>query len=130
MRWSGEAKEMTEEGLPGELRALGRGAGIPPSGGPSRRGVSRAGGVGPADGAPPGALEGGVPPGGGETLVERVLARIVGLPVPVADDDRIREEQWWRPLPGLEAGQGPAPGVSRSADRAPGRPPSARTPRP
>ncbi len=127
---------MAEEGLPGELRALGRGPGIPPSGGPSRRGVSQAGGVGPEDGmepeggAPPGASEGGVPPGGGETLVERVLARIVGLPVPVADDDRIREEQWWRPLPGLEAGQGPAPGVSRSADRAPGRPPSARTPRP
>ncbi|AEM87934.1 hypothetical protein Strvi_8627 [Streptomyces violaceusniger Tu 4113] len=66
---------------------------------------------------------------GGETLVERVLARIVGLPVPVADD-RIREEQWWRPLPGLEAGQGPAGGVSRSADREPGSPPSARTPRP
>ncbi len=121
---------MAEEGLPGELRALGRGPGIPPSGGPSRHGVSQAGGVEPEDGAPSGAAEDGVPPGGGETLVERVLARIVGLPVPVADDDRILEEQWWRPLPGLEAGQGPAPGVSRSADRAPGRPPSARTPRP
>ncbi len=99
---------MAEEGLPGELRALGRALEIPPSGGPSRHAVSRA---------------------GGETLVERVLARIVGLPVPVADD-RIREEQWWRPLPGLEAGQGPAGGVSRSAGREPGRPPSARTPRP
>ncbi len=136
MGWSGEATEMAEEGLPGELRALGRGPGIPPSGGPARRGVSQAGdvsqagGVEPEGGAPPGASEGGVPPGGGETLVERVLARIVGLPVPVADDDRIREEQWWRPLHDLEAGQGPAPGVSRSADRAPGRPPSARTPRP
>ncbi|GAA0980756.1 hypothetical protein GCM10009576_038250 [Streptomyces rhizosphaericus] len=130
MGWSGEATEMAEGGLPGELRALGRGPGIPPSGGPSRRGVSQAGGVEPEDGAPPGASEGGVPPGGGETLVERVLARIVGLPVPVADDDRIREEQWWRPRAALEAGQGPAPGVSRSADRAPGRPPSARTPRP
>ncbi len=121
---------MAEEGLPGELRALGRGPGIPPSGGPSRPGVSQAGGAEPEGGAPPGAAEDGVPPAGGETLVERVLARIVGLPVPVADDDRILEEQWWRPLPGLEAGQGPAPRVSRSADPAPGRPPSARTPRP
>lgn len=117
---------MAEEGLPGELRALGRALEIPPSGGPSRHGGSRAGGA-PPEGDPP--LKGGSPPEGAETLVERVLARIVGLPVPVADD-RIREEQWWRPLPGLEAGQGPAGDVSRSADREPGSPPSARTPRP
>lgn len=111
---------MAEEGLPGELRALGRAVEIPPSGAPSRHGVP------PEGGAPP---AGDMPLEGGETLVERVLARIVGLPVPVADD-RIREEQWWGPLPGLEAGQGPAGGVSRSADREPGSPPSARTPRP
>lgn len=144
---SGEAKEMAEEGLPEELRALGRALEIPPSGGPSRHGVSRAGGVEPEASMPPEgggasaggrapaapaevrAPEAGVPLDGGETLVERVLARIVGLPVPVAGD-RIQEEQWWQPLPGLEAGQGPAPGVSRSADREPDRPPSARTPRP
>ncbi|MEU1902591.1 hypothetical protein [Streptomyces hygroscopicus] len=116
---------MAEEGLPGELRALGRALEIPPSGG------RPADGGHPADGGPgahgvPGTD--GVPPEGGETLVERVIARIVGLPVPVADD-RIREEQWWGPLPGLEAGQGPGGGVSRSADREPGRRPSARPPR-
>lgn len=103
---------MAGEGLPEELRALGRALEGPPPGGPSADGVS---------------------PGGGETVVERVLARIVGLPVPVpveADGDRIREEQWWRPIPGLEAGQGRAGVVSRSADRGPGRPPSAQRPRP
>ncbi|MFE2027160.1 hypothetical protein ACFW9V_18925, partial [Streptomyces hygroscopicus] len=78
---------MAEEGLPGELRALGRALEIPPSGGrPADDGH-------PADGVPG---TDGVPPEGGETLVERVIARIVGLPVPVADD-RIREEQWWGP---------------------------------
>ncbi|MEU2210601.1 hypothetical protein AB0B95_01930 [Streptomyces hygroscopicus] len=137
MRRSGEAREMAEEGLPGELRALGRALEIPPSGGrpaddgrPSDDGP-RAHGVQGTDGMS-GAHDvrgtDGVPAEGGETLVERVIARIVGLPVPVADD-RIREEQWWGPLPGLEAGQGPAGGVSRSADREPGRRPSARPPR-
>lgn len=110
---------MAEEGLPGELRALGRALEIPPSGG-------RPADDGPGAHGVPGTD--GVPPEGGETLVERVIARIVGLPVPVADD-RIREEQWWGPLPGLEAGQGPGGGVSRSADREPGRRPSARPPR-
>lgn len=111
---------MAGEGLPEELRALGRALEGPPPGGPSADGVS----LGSAA---------GVSPEGGETVVERVLARIVGLPAPVpvpVVGDRIREEQWWRPLPGLEAGQGPVGGVSRSADRGPDRPPSARRPRP
>ncbi|MFI1119707.1 hypothetical protein ACH4VS_00580 [Streptomyces hygroscopicus] len=134
---------MAEEGLPGELRALGRALEIPPSGGrpaddgPGAHGVPGTGGMSGAHDVPgtdgmsgaDGVLgTDGVPPEGAETLVERVIARIVGLPVPVADD-RIREEQWWGPLPGLEAGQGPAGGVSRSADREPGRRPSARPPR-
>ncbi len=122
---------MAEEGLPGELRALGRALEIPPSGGrpaddgPGAHGVPGTDGMSGAHDVPE---TDGVPPEGGETLVERVIARIVGLPVPVADD-RIREEQWWGALPGLEAGQGPAGGVSRSADREPGRRPSARPPR-
>ncbi|MFE2673304.1 hypothetical protein ACFXEZ_05195, partial [Streptomyces hygroscopicus] len=99
MRRSGEAREMAEEGLPGELRALGRALEIPPSGGrpaddgPGAHGVPETDGVSGAHGVPG---TDGVPPEGGETLVERVIARIVGLPVPVADD-RIREEQWWGP---------------------------------
>ncbi|MFC9222825.1 hypothetical protein ACFT8W_19190 [Streptomyces hygroscopicus] len=128
---------MAEEGLPGELRALGRALEIPPSGGrpaddghpaddgPGAHDVPETDSVSGAHGVPG---TDGVPAEGEETLVERVIARIVGLPVPVADD-RIREEQWWGPLPGLEAGQGPAGGVSRSADREPGRRPSARPPR-
>ncbi|WP_431771628.1 hypothetical protein [Streptomyces cucumeris] len=61
---------------------------------------------------------------GGETVVERVMARIVGLPVPVPPErGRIREEQWWRALPGLAAGQSAVISVRRSADREPDGPP-------
>lgn len=90
----------------------------------------------------------GVRPMDDETLVERVMARIVGAsaatpataPTPDAAPDQaggpqVWPEEQWRELPGLTAGQGPVGtpgkgGVSRSADRGRDRPPSARPPHP
>lgn len=74
--------------LPDELRALGRALESPPLGGS------------PVD---------------GETLIERVMARIVGAsaaaPAAAPDQDgrvQVRADEQWRDLPGLTAGQGSA----------------------
>ena len=74
--------------LPDELRALGRALGSPPLGGS------------PVD---------------GETLIEQVMARIVGAsaaaPATAPDRDgrvQVRADEQWRDLPGLTAGQGSA----------------------
>lgn len=74
--------------LPDELRALGRALESPPLGGS------------PMD---------------GETLIERVMARIVGAsaaaPATAPDRDgrvQVRADEQWRDLPGLTAGQGSA----------------------
>lgn len=96
----------------------------------------------------------GVRPMDDETLVERVMARIVRAstatpatdpataPAPEAPDrdgrhgrPQVWPEEQWRELPGLTAGQGPVGipgkgGVSRSADPGRGRPPSAPPPHP
>jgi len=121
---------MDGEGLPGELRALGRALEGPPPADPGdglqgddlRGDSSSAGRSSAAD---------------GETMAERVLAQIVGMiagtpdrAAPTWPGGRIREEQWWRELPGLEAGQGPTGAPGRSADRRRAGPPSARRPRP
>src|SRR5215217_2483622 len=103
---------MDGEGLPGELRALGRALEGPPPADPREDGPLAGGLL--ADRAPsahrPSAAD-------GETMAERVLARIVGMPDRAAPGGRIREEQWWQALPGLEAGQGPTGRLGPSADR-------------
>ncbi|MFD8383282.1 hypothetical protein ACFV2X_33035 [Streptomyces sp. NPDC059679] len=86
-----EAVARTGDGdgrLPDELRALGRALESPPLGGS------------PVD---------------GETLIERVMARIVGAsaaaPATAPDRDgrvQVRADEQWRDLPGLTAGQGSA----------------------
>lgn len=122
-RGSGAAPRSGGGRLPDELRALGRALESPRP---------------------------GVRPMDDETLVERVMARIVRAsaatpataPTPEAPDQAGRQgrpqvwpEEQWRELPGLTAGQGPVDipgkgGVSRSADRGRGRPPSAPPPHP
>ena len=121
---------MDGEGLPSELRALGRALEGPPPADPPGDGPRADDPLGDqprADSAP---SENRPPAAGGETMAERVLSRIVGLSGRAAPGGLIREEQWWQALPGLEAGQAPTGRPGRSPDRGRERPPPARRPRP